>query len=178
MFSQGENARERAKGGVGIGLALARGVLELHGGWVRAESAGVGTGSRFVIGLPRLAGRITIPRLAENRAPGSAPEQNKLRIVLADDNKDMLAGLGILLNHRGHEVFPVSSGHAAIAEAERVRPDVAVLDIGMPDLDGYEVARRIRATEWGAKLRLVALTGWGRDEDVQLSRVTSALTRT
>jgi signal transduction histidine kinase len=163
MFSQGGNARERGKGGVGIGLALARRILDLHGGWVRAESEGPGKGSTFSVGLPRIIGDAAIPVPLSEPAPARGGKST--RLLVADDSRDCVEPLVLMLRDRGYDTTMAADGIAALEHAERVHPEIILLDIGMPGLDGYEVAQKIRATDWGAHAYLIALTGWGRSED-------------
>jgi PAS domain S-box-containing protein len=162
MFAQVESgAGKRGDGGLGIGLALVKGLTELHGGTVEARSAGLRRGSEFVVRLPRVrsAARATVrPRAAASHA-------SRLKIMIADDNEDAAESIGMLLALAGHEVQTAHSGEDALALAQQFRPDAALLDIGMPDLNGYEVARRLRQEAWGKELRLIALTGWGQASD-------------
>jgi PAS domain S-box-containing protein len=163
MFSQIDGASVRADGGLGIGLALVKGLLELHGGTIEAKSDGPGRGSQFIVRLPLLASNVTEPRAAGlDAAPVAAAAR---RVLVADDNKDAADALAMLLALAGHEVRVVHGGRAALAVAQTFRPDVALLDIGMPDLNGHEVARQLRREPWGTCIRLIALTGWGGDED-------------
>jgi CheY-like chemotaxis protein len=160
LFRQGTVADDRKGGGLGIGLAIVRRLVEMHGGSVTASSAGLGLGSHFVIRLPLL--RETSPRVPSAvYATGS----RKLRILIADDNPDAVAMLSLLLQARGHEVHTADDGIEAIEVAEAVRPEVVLLDLGMPRLDGCGAARRIREQEWGRSLLLVAITGLGQPED-------------
>jgi signal transduction histidine kinase len=162
MFSQVAPAIERSEGGLGIGLALSRGLVELHGGSIAVRSAGAGQGSEFTVSLPCLvAQEAPAPAAASARERADAPRS----VLIADDNRDALESLAALLSMHGHEVHVAADGGEALAQAERVRPDVVLLDIGMPGLTGYEVARRIRASDWGQQMLLVALTGWGQAED-------------
>jgi signal transduction histidine kinase len=162
MFTQLNERAGRPQSGLGIGLALVRKLMEMHGGTVTAHSAGDGLGSEFVM---------TLPVLSEERLPATSETQPatdpgvRRRILVADDNADALESLATLLGLAGHEVFSAANGALALECAERHLPEVALLDIGMPKLDGYEVARRIRAQPWGRQMTLVALTGWGQDSD-------------
>jgi signal transduction histidine kinase len=176
MFTQLQAEMGRAQSGLGIGLALVRRLLEMHGGTVTAFSEGHGLGSEFSITLPtivgdaaRMAAGADIPVGGGTAGSGSADTtettSSRLRILVADDNADALESLATLLELGGHEVFSAANGALALEAAERHKPDVALLDIGMPKLDGYEVARRIRAQPWGRRMTLVALTGWGQDSD-------------
>ena len=163
MFSQVAPAIERSHGGLGIGLALARGLLELHGGSVEAHSAGLGQGSEFVVRLPLAqssADASDQPADAVDRAATLA-----CRVLIVDDNRDAADSLALMLALSGHEVHTANDGAAALSVAAATTPDVVLLDIGMPILNGYEVAERIRREPWGQRMILVALTGWGQEED-------------
>jgi len=171
LFTQLERATDRTQGGLGIGLALVRKLVELHEGTVVAKSDGLGQGSQFTIRLPRLIERPMQDAFDSNpHARSTQTERSGRRILVADDNQDALESLGTLLEISGHEVHTASDGMLAVEIAARVRPEVALLDIGMPRMDGYEVARRIRAESWGKHIVLVALTGWGQDEDRRRTR--------
>lgn len=169
LFTQVDGAAHRAQGGLGIGLALVRQLIQMHGGSVTAYSQGPGHGSEFLIQLPL---RVRAYRDASARAdaPVAQSAQRGHRILLADDNRDALDSLATLLQCDGHEVHTAADGAEALEVAAVCRPDVVLLDIGMPKLDGYEVARRIRAEPWGKSAVLIALTGWGQDEDRRRSR--------
>ena len=162
MFSQAHPALERTQGGLGIGLAIARGLVALHGGGIEARSAGLGCGSEFVVRLPLLLSRA-------DRSAGSgahaATDHSMRRILVADDNPDAAESLAMTLRLMGHEVEVAHDGRQALAIAGIYHPELALLDIGMPELNGYELARQIRAESWGASLTLVAVTGWGQEED-------------
>jgi CheY-like chemotaxis protein len=166
MFTQIKSSESVSEGGLGIGLALAKGLVQLHGGRIEAFSPGLGHGSEFVVTLPR-----SVLVEASNSAPGalngSPNPAVARRILIADDNKDAAETLGIFLELSGHEIHLAHSGVQALELANQLKPDVAVLDIGMPDMNGYEVAKRIRREPWGAGLTLIALTGWGQDSDKQ-----------
>jgi PAS domain S-box-containing protein len=165
MFSQAEGASTRSDGGLGIGLALVRGLVGLHGGTVQAMSEGPGCGSKFLVRLP-LADPVPS---AKDAADAGAPTATTVRrrVLVADDNRDAADALAMLLELSGHEVRVAHGGRAALSLAQTFRPDVAILDIGMPELNGYEVARQLRRAPWGARMCLVALTGWGQDDDRQ-----------
>jgi signal transduction histidine kinase/CheY-like chemotaxis protein len=151
-------------GGVGIGLSLARGLVELHGGAIDAYSDGPLQGAQFRVRLPVMADAPRSIALASD--PDALPVLDQpCRIVLADDNVDGGDSLCVLLRLAGAQVHLARDGADALRAIESARPDVAVLDIGMPEMDGYEVARRVRASEQGGELRLIALTGYGQDED-------------
>ncbi|HKT74163.1 MAG TPA: response regulator [Steroidobacteraceae bacterium] len=190
LFTQVDRTYDRTHGGLGIGLALVRKLLDMHGGTITAHSEGMGKGSEFVIRLPLLMDRTSETGLTlaldptgagsvtrwEGEMTGAGPALSvptaptRRRILVADDNADALESLAMLLELGGHEVFSAANGAVALESAEQHRPEVALLDIGMPQLDGYEVARRIRAQSWGSGMTLVALTGWGQDSDRRRSR--------
>ncbi|MGA9368847.1 MAG: response regulator [Steroidobacteraceae bacterium] len=187
LFTQLDRDDGRTQGGLGIGLALVQRLVQMHGGAVSAASEGPGKGSQFVIRLPLLR---------EENEPVAAKPQSIIeltpaetetatvvtplvtataarlarRILIADDNNDALESLATLLQLSGHEVYTATNGGTALQSIERHLPEVVLLDIGMPLLDGYEVARRIRAQPWGQRITLVALTGWGQDSDRRRSR--------
>jgi CheY-like chemotaxis protein len=164
MFSQVEPALERSHGGLGIGLALVKGLVELHGGSVEARSGGSGLGSEFIVRLPI----IDAPAQAAQKSGdiGEKPGLGKRRrILIADDLRDTVNSLAMMLRLAGHEIQTAHDGLEAVQAAAVFRPDVVLLDIGMPKMNGYEAARHIRAQPWGEKMVLVALTGWGQEED-------------
>jgi two-component system CheB/CheR fusion protein len=164
LFSQGERSLDRSQGGLGLGLTLVRRLVDMHGGSVSALSDGPGRGSEFVVCLPLS----TAPALAGNMPTSSArsrPIHRTLRILVVDDNVDGAMSLGIVLRLWGHEVQVAHDGFRALEEADRRRFDVAVLDIGLPGLDGYEVARRLRRRPGWAKTLLIAITGYGQNDD-------------
>jgi signal transduction histidine kinase/ActR/RegA family two-component response regulator len=170
LFTQLDRTSDDSSSGLGIGLALVRRIVEMHGGTITADSAGAGGGSEFVIHLPLLTDASARPDdHAEVPRSRGAPAVSR-RILLADDNADALESLATVLRLRGHEVYSASNGAIAFETAARHMPEVALLDIGMPLLDGYEVARRIRAQEWGKSVTLVALTGWGQESDRRRSQ--------
>jgi signal transduction histidine kinase/ActR/RegA family two-component response regulator len=165
MFSQLDQSRDRAEGGLGIGLALVKGLVELHGGSVQAESSGPGLGSLFRIRLPRtivleLAGpQLTAVPIEQ---AGASPA---FTVVVADDNRDTAETLAEILRCDGHAVTTAYDGPSALGAALRLRPAALVLDVGMPGLTGHEVARRIRQEPWGKECLLIAVTGWGKLQD-------------
>jgi CheY-like chemotaxis protein len=170
MFTQVARSIERANGGLGIGLSLVRRLVELHGGAVSAQSAGVGLGSSFAVRLPLMtAALVASPKPAA--ADAQHGEQSvALQVLVADDNVDAAATLAALLEIAGHTVRVVHDGAAAVEEAARFQPDLVFLDIGMPLMDGYEAARRLRQLPALDGVMLVALTGWGTEEDRARSR--------
>jgi signal transduction histidine kinase len=167
MFAQADRSLERRHGGLGIGLTMARRLVELHGGTIAAHSEGVGKGSEFVVRLP-LATRTDVHEVPETS--GKWPALESRRILVADDNPDSLESLAMLLRLRGNEVRTAPDGERALVEAEAYRPEVILLDIGMPVVNGYDACRRIREFDWGREALLIALTGWGQDEDRERSR--------
>ncbi len=166
MFSQVESAIDRSEGGLGIGLALVKGLIQLHGGEVKASSAGAGMGSEFTICLPSTLLADTGPTLNAPAPKSPVDAGPRRRVLVADDNRDAAETLGLLLTMDGYEVRVVHGGEQALEHIRSYRPDAAILDIGMPDLNGYEVARRIRSEPWGAGIILLAVTGWGQKDDV------------
>ncbi|HLZ97149.1 MAG TPA: PAS domain-containing protein [Steroidobacteraceae bacterium] len=170
MFSQVDSAADRTEGGLGIGLALVKGIVGLHGGTVSAQSAGPGCGSEFIVRLPLAPGARTTASPTHCDVPTVAVPAR--RVVVADDNKDAADSLAMLLELSGHDVRVAHGGRGALSLAQTFRPDVVILDIGMPDLSGYDVAAQLRREPWGEGIVLIALTGWGRDDDRQ--RATAA----
>ena len=172
LFFQGRRSIDRAEGGLGIGLALVKNIVELHGGRVEARSEGRGLGSEFVVRLPLQRGAgMLMSAAATAAAPLLAGAQvAQQRVLLVDDNADGADTLGRLLRAHGHQVEVYYDPVTALAALERLRPTVALLDIGLPVLDGYQLAARIRATEAGRNCRLVALSGYGQEADRERSR--------
>ena len=164
MFAQVHRSVGRGQGGLGIGLTMVRSLVEMHHGTVEVRSAGAGQGSEFVVRLPLVAGADEDAAGDHGRATAHAPFVGQ-RILVVDDNRDAADTLGLLLESDGAEVRVVYDGRAALAMAETFQPTSVLLDIGMPGMDGFEVARRLRQDERFAKLRIVALTGWGKDTD-------------
>jgi PAS domain S-box-containing protein len=162
MFSQLTPALQRSQGGLGIGLSLVRGLVELHGGTVKADSAGPGLGSEFVVRLPACDTQ-ELPHA--EAVPGLSARHAGWRILVVDDNADAAESLAMLLTMQGHDLRMAGDGMAALALAESFAPRLVLLDIGLPRLNGYEVAARIRQAPWGRGMLLVAITGWGQAED-------------
>jgi len=165
LFSRVHEDEGHLPSGLGIGLALVRQLVELHGGTVSATSPGPNCGSEFTVRLPLSS--IDAAVVARNELTLASGKPQSLRVLVADDNADALESLALLLEVCGHEVRKASDGQETLQAVTAWRPDVALLDIGMPLLDGYEVARRIRGEPWGARLFLVAVSGWGQSEDRQ-----------
>ncbi len=161
LFSQSHRAAGRMQGGLGIGLALVKGLVEMHGGSVVALSGGSDQGSEFIVSLPLAAKETNDCESSEDAAPAGL----RRRVLVVDDELDVAESLGLLLESLGAEVRVVFSGAEALSCVAEFKPDVVFLDIGMPAVDGYEAARRIRGTREGAGVCMVALSGWGRDED-------------
>ncbi len=163
MFWQLEGGAGRSEGGLGIGLAFVKGLVELHGGTIEARSAGPGRGSEFIVRLPTSLA----PAVAKCPADSGRVSSTSHRVLVADDNKDAADSLAMQLQLANHDVRVAHSGRCALSLAEEFRPHIALLDIGMPELDGYAVARALRREPWATRIRLVALTGWGQEEDKQ-----------
>jgi len=185
MFAQGERAREtsvdRSQGGLGIGLALVRRLVDMHGGRVEVYSEGRGFGCRFTIRLPEFRAAMAQPAEAAPASPhGSAAPQAQAgastdgaaprKVLIADDNVDSAESLAEVLRMFGCETFTVHDGLEAVRAAREFDPDIVVLDIGMPRLSGHDAAKRMRSQPGGAGLLLIALSGWGQEEDRRRSR--------
>jgi signal transduction histidine kinase len=166
MFAQIHSPLERGESGLGIGLTLARNLVELHGGSIEASSPGLGQGSEFVVRLPT-ADQPAVVRAAPGDVANDVPSLGAQKILVVDDNRDSAASLSMLLKLASSEVYMAHDGLEALRLAEQIRPDVVVLDIGLPGMNGYEVAKEIRNFAWGKNPYLVALTGWGQKEDRQ-----------
>jgi PAS domain S-box-containing protein len=168
MFVQGRTPLKRMAGGLGIGLALSRKIAELHGGALEAASEGPGKGSEFTLRLKLAREQAGEPARAAQ--PALRPKSPGERVLVVDDNVDAAATLEMLLGSLGYQTRVVHDGASALAAAKQFKPDVVLLDIGMPGLDGYEVARRLRAMKSGRALRIIAVTGWGQEADRHRSR--------
>jgi CheY-like chemotaxis protein len=164
MFTQVDSSLERAQGGLGIGLTLVRLLVELHGGSVEARSEGLGAGSEFIVRLPLYGGPNPRRNMQNINVAESRGSFTQRRILVVDDNSDAAESLSILLQLAGSEVHTSHDGIEALEAVTRVSPDVVILDIGLPGMNGYDVARRIRE-EHGDRILLIALTGWGQEED-------------
>jgi CheY-like chemotaxis protein len=162
IFSQVDNGIERSQGGLGIGLALVKGLIEMHAGNVEMQSAGLGQGTEFRVRLP----------LAPDKSPGANTStaehkagSSRRSILVVDDNRDAVASLVMMSTLLGHDTRMAHDGLEAVELAEAFRPDVILLDIGLPRLNGYDACRRIRQKPWGQSIVIVAATGWGQEED-------------
>jgi CheY-like chemotaxis protein len=167
MFMQVEGSTDRSQGGLGIGLTLVRRLVEMHGGKIEARSAGLGRGSEFLVRLQAL----TEPAFESVRKPpedssAQAPSGAR-RVLIVDDNADSAESMAVLLRFHGHEVRLAYNGQAALEEAHAFRPEVMFLDLDLPKVDGYEVARRLRREPAMRDMTMVAMTGYGQEEDRQ-----------
>ena len=162
MFMQVDRTSARSQGGLGIGLTLVKRLTEMHGGSIEARSAGEGQGSEFIVRLPVLNRAAIQKRLGSDMKSDSQPQR---RILIVDDNRDSADSLAMLMQITGNETYMAHDGAEAVEAAERYRPEVVLLDIGLPTLDGYEVCRRVREQPWGKDIVVIALTGWGQDDD-------------
>ena len=167
MFTQVDTSLERSRDGLGIGLTLVKTLVEMHGGAVEARSAGTGRGSEFIVRLPVAS---EVPKPAAPQAPAEPVAVPSRRILVVDDNEDGASSLAMLLSLDGHETATANDGLEALEVADRFRPEVVLLDIGLPNLNGYEVARALRAQPWGKDIVLIAVTGWGQEEDRRQSK--------
>jgi CheY-like chemotaxis protein len=168
LFARDKGARVRAEGGLGIGLALAQGLVTLHGGTLDVQSDGPGCGSEFIVRLPTGISpgeQVAVPA-SEDDCSGV-----RLKVLVIDDNQDVADTCSMLIELSGHQVKAAYTGGDGIAIAEMFRPQVILTDIGLPDIDGYEFARKIRGTPWGKTAVLVAITGWGAEESQQQAAV-------
>jgi len=164
MFSQPAPALERSETGLGIGLALVKALMEMHGGTVSARSEGPGRGSTFLLRFP-LSRESKVRTVMLPEAGGETGSEARRKILIVDDLRDSADSLAVLLRSSGHEVWTAYNGTSALETAERNRPEVILLDVGLPGMNGYEVCRRIRAQSWGRSVKIFALTGWGTEAD-------------
>jgi signal transduction histidine kinase/ActR/RegA family two-component response regulator len=169
MFVQVDNSLEKSQGGLGIGLTLARRLVELHGGTIEARSEGLGQGCELIVRLPLASANASQPPNQSDHECQDAMTA-KLRVLVVDDNKDSAESLAMLLKLRGHEVVSVHDGPEALKLAEEFRPDLILLDIGLPGMNGYDVAQKIRHDLRMSRVTLAALTGWGQEEDRRRSK--------
>jgi signal transduction histidine kinase len=166
MFSQVDTALTRSRGGLGIGLALSRQLIEMHGGTLVASSAGPGQGSEFTVRLPLVnSAADTVDPGETGLTPIAVQGSAGVKVLIADDNQDAAATLAMLLQMLGHDVRHVHDGEAAVISAQELMPEIALIDLGMPKLNGYEVCRRIRLLPRGNEVMVVAVTGWGQPDD-------------
>jgi CheY-like chemotaxis protein len=163
MFSQGDSEVEGSESGLGVGLTLAKRLIELHGGSITAESPGPGKGSTFTIELPILQQQG--PAQAERPAAARAEPRTHHKILLVDDNIDFTSSLGLLLRMQGHTVQIANDGRSALTLASEFQPEFGFLDIGLPDISGYSLARRLHESPETADILLVAISGWGQQQD-------------
>ncbi len=173
MFSQVAPDKGQTEGGLGIGLALVKGLIELHGGRVDAVSAGLEKGSEFLVVFPDALMEPADSPPSADALPDAAPSTSlarPLRVLIADDNRDSAESLGMLLELSGHEIHLAHDGVEALAVAAEKTPEVALLDIGMPGMDGYQVAACIRRETWGKNMTLIAITGWGQEDAKRMAR--------
>jgi PAS domain S-box-containing protein len=162
MFMQVDRTSERSQGGLGIGLTLVKRLTEMHGGSIKACSAGEGQGSEFIVRLPVL----TPEEVAAQHRPDVASEsQRQRRVLIVDDNRDSADSLAMLMQITGNQTYMAHDGVEAVEAVEKYRPEVVLLDIGLPGLDGHEVCRRVREQPWGKDIVVIALTGWGQEDD-------------
>lgn len=166
LFKQVDHASARSEGGLGIGLALVKQLVELHGGAITATSEGLGKGSEFTVRLP--AARRPAPTIPEPTKPIEV--KGKAQILVVDDNVDTVRGMAILLNLAGHEVVAAHDGPAAIEVARTCRPQIILLDLGLPGMSGYEVARRLRQEQASRDALIIAVSGYGQEEDRHRTR--------
>jgi CheY-like chemotaxis protein len=166
MFTQVDRSLERSQGGLGIGLSIVKRLVEMHGGAVEAKSEGHGAGSEFIVRLPVVLSVVT----PQSGADEGTSASGRRRILVVDDNHDAANTLAMILKLTGNESKTAHDGLEALEVAEKFRPDLILLDIGMPKLNGYDTARRIRQQPWGKHITLVALTGWGQDDDRRKSQ--------
>jgi signal transduction histidine kinase len=170
MFAQVDRSHEQVGGGLGIGLTIVRRLVEMHGGSIEAHSDGPGLGSEFKVSLPLL---LKPPHLLPAAGVAIAPQPSTAagrRVLVADDNVDAAESLSLLLTLKGHQTRTAHDGEEAFAVAREFRPDAMILDVAMPKLNGHDLARRIRAEDWGSETLLIAASGWGQQEDKQRSR--------
>jgi CheY-like chemotaxis protein/two-component sensor histidine kinase len=168
-FRQVPQTLERSQGGLGIGLTLARRLVDMHGGSLTARSGGAGKGSEFTVRLP-LIRTPPPPSSKPPQRPAAGLGGKTKRVLVVDDNQDSATSLATLLRMGGAETHLAHDGEEAVSAAESFRPEVVLLDIGLPKINGYDVCRQIRATDWGKDVLLVALTGWGQDADRRQAR--------
>jgi signal transduction histidine kinase len=168
LFTQVDQSLERSQGGLGIGLTIVRRLIEMHGGTVAARSAGSGRGSEFVVRLP-----IRVETQEREQAPPPAAREGaatRRRILVVDDNRDSATSLAMLLQMTGNDARTAHDGEDAVRQADEYRPELILLDIGLPKMNGYDACHAIRKQPWGKEIAIVALTGWGQDDDLRKSQ--------
>ena len=170
MFAQVDTSLERSAGGLGIGLTLVKNLVEMHDGTVSVHSAGVGQGSEFVVRLPVIETPETAQPVPPEPTVSATTNITGQRVLVVDDNRLSANSLTKLFQMTGNETYTAYDGLEAVEVAAKFRPGVILLDIGLPKLNGYEAARKIREQPWGKNIVKVALTGWGQDEDRQKSK--------
>jgi PAS domain S-box-containing protein len=167
LFTQVDGSLERSQSGLGIGLTIVKRLVEMHGGTIAARSEGAGKGTEFVVQLPRLVAQADVNERPSLAAGKAGPQR---RVLVVDDNRDAAESTAMMLEIMGHETRAAHDGPEALAAGESFRPDTILLDIGMPGMNGYETCRRLRATPWGRDAVVVAVTGWGQEDDRERSR--------
>ena len=168
LFAQGDRSAARSEGGLGIGLTLVKSLVELHGGSVTARSEGAGKGSEFTVRLPALEHRDAVTTRPTKSLPRVAGPSS--RVLVVDDNKDTAVGVSKLLKLLGHDVRIAHDGHTAVEVARSHHPEVVLLDIGLPGMDGYEVVKRLRTEECCKDALIIAVSGYGQEDDIRRSR--------
>ena len=163
LFAQGAQTVNRSHGGLGIGLTVVKKIVEMHGGSIDVDSKQDRLGNEFVVRLPRVGGQRELALQGESGTPSS--HSMHLRVLLVEDNQDAAESFAVLLRMRGYDVRLAFDGKDGLQTAETLKPDVIVLDIGLPDMSGYDVCRTIRKQTLGDQMRIVALTGWGQEDD-------------
>jgi CheY-like chemotaxis protein/two-component sensor histidine kinase len=169
LFAQADHSLARTHGGLGIGLTVVKRLVQLHGGRVEAHSAGPGRGSMFLAHLPRQSAPLQLEK-AEERSRNQTDKSEGARVLVVDDNQDAVEMLKVVLELEGYSVAVAYDGLAALAEAERFQPQIMLLDVGMPGMDGYQVAHELRARESTKNIIVIALTGYGQPEDRELAK--------
>ena len=160
MFMQVDRSSERSQEGLGIGLTLVKRLVEMHGGSIVARSDGEGRGSEFIVRLP-----VIEPAVSAGTTATASESSTQRRVLIVDDNRDSADSLAMLMEITGNKTFLAYDGVEALEAIDKHRPEVVLLDIGLPKLDGHEVCRRVRAKPWGRDIVIIALTGWGQEDD-------------
>ncbi|HET7204485.1 MAG TPA: ATP-binding protein, partial [Steroidobacteraceae bacterium] len=168
LFSQVHPSVHATKGGLGIGLAISRRLVELHGGAIEVRSEGLGQGAEFCVRLP-LSTAVEVPRVHSDGRAVALPTGRR-RVLIVDDNTDAAEGLAMLLRAHGLDAHVAYRGGDALSIASALRPDIVLLDLGLPDIPGEDVARQLRQAEWSRTARLIAITGWGQEADRERTR--------